>query len=412
MTARSTSHFAAAIAAAAIAVATAGCTGVSTEPTAAAQSFAKSSTDVSDESVVGPPASDALVFVVSAHANVPAPSIPSELAGVLDAAIRAEVPLSIIAVDGTPSVAWSSGAYEISNDNPGARKADIDKVQSAVLTKVRGITADSDGSDLVQGLAIAQDQAAANGSLHPRIVVIDSGLPDLGALRMTTPGMTLADPGEVAAAAASAGSFPELTGASLTLVGFGYTAAPQAELSGPQRENVVDIWSAVLSGAGASVDVLPVPRSAAGPDISHTTGTVEPAADPELHLSAPTPAIFGEGSSLGFQPGLDVFRDKPASDATLDEIAAALEADADRTVHIMGTAAGTDTEQSQKDLSTRRAEAVARGLIARSIDPSRIETEGVGTQWPGYVYDVLPDGTLDPATAALNRTVQITFPTD
>lgn len=415
MTSRSHSRLtrlAAPIMAAFLALTATGCSSdVAAEPVAVSQKFATPDTDPSDALIDGPPVSDALMLVVSAHANVPAPNVPAELASMLDAAIRAGVHISVVAVDGTPSIAWSSGKYEISDANPGATTTDIDAVRSALLAAVRGIAADTNGSDLVQALAVARDQAAANGSLHPKIVVIDSGLPDSGALRMTTPGMTVADPDEVAAALASTGAFPDLAGASVTLVGFGYTTAPQPELSGSQREKIVDIWSTVLTGAGANVEVLPVPRSTAGPDTEHTTGTVEPAADPELHISAQAPAIFGDGSSLGFEPGLDVFRDQAAADAALDQIAAVLKTDPAQKVRIVGTTAGTGTEQSQKDLGTLRADAVARALIARSIDASRIESEGVGTQWPGYVYDVLPDGTLDPAVAALNRTVQITFPT-
>ncbi|TFD43816.1 hypothetical protein E3T37_00690 [Cryobacterium sp. TMT2-10] len=354
---------------------------------------------------------DGLMIVVSAHSNVSAANIPAELEPILDAAIRSEAPIAIIGIDGTPEVSWSSGDYEITGANPTATQEDVDAMMGAVTTMVRGVTADSDGANLAQGVRVAHDMAKANASSRPQIIVIDSGLPDTGAIDMTAPGMTLADPAEVSAAVVPTGLVPDLKGASMFLVGFGYSVAPQPPLSPAQTNNVTGIWSTVFADAGAAVTVIPVPRSADGPATAFTTRTVVAEVSPVINVAAVEPIVFGEGSSLGFQPGLSDFRYGVAAATTLDEIAASLLQNPNQRVHILGTAAGTDTIESQVKLATERAHAVRNGLIGRGIDASRIEAIGVGTQWDGYVYDVRPDGTLDPGLAASNRTVQITFPT-
>lgn len=351
--------------------------------------------------------SDSLIFVVSAHANVSAPDVPAELAPTLEAAVAAELPITVVAVDGDPTVEFSTGDYDITDANPAAEKTDVQAVTGAVVAAVRAVSADSNGSDLMQAIRVARDKATANGSTKPFIVVIDSGLSDSGTLDMTQPGLTLAVPAEVSAQVAD--QVPDLTGASVLLVGTGYSVAPQPALSSVQTENVTAIWSAALTDAGAAVSTLPVPRAGAGPATVFTTRTVEPALTPAVTVTAPEPAVFGEGSSLAFLPGTADFRDASAANAALDQIAGALAAAPERSARIMGTTAGTDTIESQNALATLRAEAVRDGLVARGIDASRLEAVGVGTQWDGYVYDVLPDGTLDPGKAALNRTVRITF---
>jgi outer membrane protein OmpA-like peptidoglycan-associated protein len=351
---------------------------------------------------------DSLMLVVSVHANVSAPDVPVELASTLETAIRAELPIAVIAVDGDPAVSWSSGDYEITDANPAASDADVQSVTGAVITAVRGTVADSNGSDVMQGIRVARDKATANGSTHPLIVVIDSGLSDTGSIDFTVPGLTLAEPTEVSAQLTDV--LPELSGSSVLLVGFGYAVAPQRPLSPRQTETVAAVWTAALTDAGASVSLLPVPRSDAGPDTAFTTRTVEPSIAPAVEVTAPEPAVFDEASSLSFLPGTAEFRDPGAAATTLADIASALASAPDRSVHIMGTTAGTDTIESQIALATSRANAVRDGLVGLGVDPTRIDAVGVGTQWDGYVYDVLPDGTLDPGTAALNRTVRISFP--
>ncbi|MEB0004019.1 OmpA family protein [Cryobacterium sp. RTC2.1] len=355
-----------------------------------------------------------LDIIVSVHANAPAPALPIELKATVDAAITASAPISVIALDGNPEVIYSSGPYKISQVNPTATNDDITAQETALLAAVSSAKADSNGSNLGLAVRVAKDQSTAVNVSNPTIIIIDSGLPDTGTPNLTDPGMTVADPAEVASMVKQRDGLPDLTGSTIELVGFGYTAAPQAQLTGTQLENIAQIWEESFKRMNATtVTVLPVPRSGNGPDTTFTTKTVEVSADPTPNLIEVSlhPLIYGDGSSLGFQPGTADFREAAAAKATLDSIALWLTGSPTHIATIIGTTAGTDTLESQIHLGQLRADAVARELLNRGCTAAQITATGVGTQWPGYVNDVRADGTLDPGIAALNRTTQITLGT-
>ncbi len=74
---------------------------------------------------------------------------------------------------------------------------------------------------------------------------------------------------------------------------------------------------------------------------------------------------------------------KPESYGTLKDIASVLTENTDMKVKIVGHTDSDGDDQSNMDLSTRRAEAV-KGILARdfSIDPTRMTTEGKGESEP------------------------------
>lgn len=352
---------------------------------------------------------DAVALLVAVHQHVAAPAVPAELAPHIDQAVANGAAFHVVGIDGTPTIDTTIANYEITDVNSDATADDKRKVASRVVEAVEALEADSNGSDILQSLRVAADKMNANNATNPLYIIIDSGFSDTGALNMTAEGMSLASPDEISTALQAKDLIPDLEGSTVLLTGFGYTVAPQPNLATAQTTNITNIWHSILETAGATVEPISVPRNSNGPDTAHTTATVPPAAEPDINVGAPT--IYADGSSLGFLPDRTDFRDSAASAATLDELAAHLDANPDQSIHIMGTTAGTGTVESQVDLATRRADVVRDGLVVRGIDHTRITTEGAGTQWPGYTPDVLPDGTLDPAAASQNRTVQITFTT-
>lgn len=351
---------------------------------------------------------DALILIAAAHANAPAPALPQSVQPLLNAAINEEIPIAVIGLDGTPEVARAVQTYDITRANPAATADDIRGYEGRIAETVRGLTPDSDGSDLAGALFVGRDQASAFGSKNPVFIVVDSGLSDTGNVVLTDAGMTIGDAATLAGEIVASGRLPALT-AHVYLVGFGYAAAPQDPLSPRQRDNVTQLWRMSLEGVGARVTVLPVPRSGDGPETPFVTKLVEVAEEPAIELAAGPlePLVYGEGSSLSFLADQAAFVDPAAAGATLDELATWLKVDASRSAVVTGTTARAGTLDEQKALGTARIATVADGLIARGVDDRQITRLSVGSEWPGYTQDHRSDGSLDEAAAALNRTTQI-----
>jgi len=366
--------------------------------------------DAQPQTCCEPPefAGDSLILIIATHANAPAPGLPQSLQPVVSAAIDHETPIAVIGLDGTPDVALTIRTFDITRANPAATADDIRGYEGRIVESVRGLAADSDGSDLAGALFVARDQAAAFGAKDPLYVIVDSGVSDTGNVVLTDPGMTLADTTALADQIVAEDRLPQLSG-QVRLVGFGYVAAPQGDLSPRQRDNITQLWRLALEREGATVSVQPEPRTGEGPDTIFTTKLVEVATEPSIDLTSGQrePLVYGEGSSLAFLSDRSDFVDPDAAAATLDELAAWLRADVSRTTTITGTTARVGTIDEQKELGRARVARVADGLIARGVADEQIERISVGSEWPGYTPDHRADGSLDEAAAALNRTTQI-----
>lgn len=326
---------------------------------------------------------DAVIFVAGAHANMPAAQVPVELAPVLEAAVRNEAPITVVANDGTPAVAFQVSGYTISTINPEATRNDVDRVVAAVIDAIADVTADSDGNDLGAALAVARDQAVADGAVAASIIVIDSGLSDRGYPMLTTPGILAPGTSKVVVEVAEQNGYlpmmPE--GTTVTLVAFGYGSAPQPDLTPPQRDGVKAIWRAFIEAANAEVVMIDKPRTGPGPETSFSTGIVAPGSYEDLSFSTTTDgavqATLGadvlfatRSATLGESalPALNQLRDFLAS--TTGEIL------------ITGHTDATGSDAENDVLSLARAEATKAWLARNGIDASRMTTEGRGSADP------------------------------
>lgn len=353
-------------------------------------------------------AAPGLVLTVAVHQNTPAPGVPAALACTLEATIAAGEPVVAIGVDGTPSTLLAR-TFEVTDANRDAREADIAGAAAHVVDTINKAAADSDGSDLLAAIALGADQARALNAGTAHIVVIDSGLPDRGALDMTRPGMLAADPTEVATFLQANHSLPDLTGFTVELLGIGYVTAPQEPLTIATQQNTVNIWTTTLQTAGATVTITPLARTAPGPDTPHTTRTVGVPDDPTPPTTGPQPpteTVYDDTTALGFLPDSTQLRGHDAAVQALTPLAAWLTADPTRTAHIVGTTASAGTEDSRARLALGRAEAIKDLLLTLGAHPDQITTHGAG--YTATPPDRTPSGDLDPANAALNRTVRIT----
>lgn len=358
-----------------------------------------------------PPAEPGLVLAVSVHEGAPAPALPATLEPVLAATLAAGNPVAVIAVDGTPDVVPMK-PLDVSEETCDAFISTLDKATMRVANTVVTAKADSNGNDLYGAieLAGATTTSMPSGTL---VVLIDSGLSDRGPLDYSRAGMTLTDPEVAATYAAKNRPVSDVSGVRFQLM-LGYTAEPQQPLSGTERDNVVATWEATLFALGAGeVLIASQPRPSTGPETDFTTlraPVAEPGSFEPPTTAEPTTALFRE-DQIRFLPDSTELADPRAALKALADVIAWLRADPGNTVTVTGTTSSAGTEAGRLRVSRLRAATVAALLVAgREGDVVRrqVETRGVGTHFPEYVEDRLPDGSLDPLVAAANRTVQIT----
>lgn len=298
------------------------------------------------------------------------------------------------------SATWSLNDGQPESANPQAYQDDLTVAHSTVLTAVQTAEASSEHHDLLAALTMAADQGRQTGSTT-RVLIVDNGLSDSGAVDMTRPGMTAADPGEVADFLAAHGGCPaSLAGTSMTMYGAGYGVEPQQKLSLRQVDQVGKIWQAVIAACGGRLDLVPTPRTEPGPETRHTVNPVTPEPDAVMAPVGKTLRFIGN-SELRFGLDTDELADPAAAADALRPVADYLNGDGTRSVTVSGTTSNGPTGWlDHVALATARARRVERLLVdTLGVDPAQVRCEGLG-------YTANPP-VVDPATAALNRTTRI-----
>jgi OmpA-OmpF porin, OOP family len=346
-------------------------------------------------------------LVVGTHANQPAPDVPTAVRARLASAISGEKFIGVLAVEGVPRVLQPPLPMSVTGETPEAR-AESDRKNTQTLSNlVRNARPATRGADLLTALLQAAKSARSAGIPIPRIVAVDNGLSDRGPLNFTVPGMTAADPKDVAASLLQKHVLDAQTFAGLTVefVGLGTAVAPpQSPLSAPQVATVSAIYSAVIEAGGGKAVVTPLARSGGAATGDVSVGVVQ-VDDGKLTLGGT--AALGDTSPIGFEPGTATFRDPAAARKLLQPVATWLAPGTSHRATVVGTtsSAGSASKASDLQLSRARADAVTNLLVALGADPNRISAEGKGyiAQPPDRV-----NGVLDPAKAAQNRVVRIT----
>ncbi len=346
---------------------------------------------------------DAVIFIAGAHANMPAAQVPVEIAPLLEAAVRDEAPITVIANDGTPAVSFQVSGYTVSTVNPEATRNDVEDVVAAVIDAITHVSADSDGNDLGAALAVARDQAVADGAIAASIIVIDSGLTDRGYPMLTTPGILDSDTSAVVVEVAQQNDYLPMMppGTTVTLIGLGYGAPPQPDLTPTQRDRVKAIWRAFLEASDGLVVMIDKPRTGPGPETTFSTGIVTPGSYEDLSFQA------REDGSVQATLGADVLFAFGSAQLGTDAQSALVElrdflAATPGSILITGHTDATGDAAANFVLSLARAESTKTWLAANGIDASRMTTEGRGSADP-----VVPNAST-PEELQQNRRVTAT----
>lgn len=349
-----------------------------------------------------------VVLIIGSHRDAPAPSLDLRLECQVTAAIRAGRPVLIVVAAGQPKltipklVSVHGGALAQEDSRV---LQNLHRVQAAV----REARPDSAGADDLAALAVAADAARSAGIPHAELALIDSGLDDRGALDFTVPGMVAAAPPEVAHQLEASGNLPDLYGFTVLLVGLGYTAPPQVPLPAKWRGNVTQIWTAVVTSAGARTVIIPQPAQSASVTTSEAVKPIPVPMDKPVQPNARVSIVFTQESPVGFKPNRTSFAAPAAAAKALTPIARWLAADPSRHALLEGTTADVGPMAGQVRLSRSRADRVRSELVALGASPAQMSTKGVGSDFAQFTPDRDTAGTLLAAPAALNRSVRITL---
>ncbi|MFC5141866.1 OmpA family protein [Actinomycetospora rhizophila] len=348
-----------------------------------------------------------MAFAVSGRANSPEPGLPqavqdatvSVLTRAVDQGYQPRV--TLINLDGRPT---SAGSDTFSSDAGNGIAAEDDRNQftSGLGEALTGMRAQAPEADVLSALDLAG--RSAGGNRPGTVVLVDSGLSTVAPLDFRQRGLLDAPPAETVEALRAANALPGLQGVTVVLAGLGDVAEPQAALGPAQRSSLVALWTAVAEAGGAScVAVVDEPRGGDAPSDVPPVSLVD--VPPPVTITPGQTTALPDDNSVGFRPDTAEFRDRNAARAVLTPFAQFLAESPARRLALTGTSARAGTPQGQVDLSTRRAEAVKALLVELGAPADRISTRGVGSQFPGYVNDVGPDGRQLPGPASANRTV-------
>jgi outer membrane protein OmpA-like peptidoglycan-associated protein len=141
------------------------------------------------------------------------------------------------------------------------------------------------------------------------------------------------------------------------------------------------------------------------------TALTLPGASPALPAASPgggASVTFTNAGPLRFEANTAQFRDPTAAETALTRFVGYLVTHPGTGIEVSGTTSREGDLAYDMALSLARARAVTNVLVSLGAVPSQIMTRGLAWQFPGYVNDQGPNGTILPGPAEQNRSIIIT----
>lgn len=350
-----------------------------------------------------------VVFAVSGRRDSPAPSLTDKMRSALQQAATQDSEVDVVNVDGTPALI-ATGAENTRGLNSAAAQLDESNFAEAVANKIQSVRASSPHADVLDALEVAGRAIRAACPRGGTIFLEDSGLEDVKPLDFTAPGQLEALPVKVVPFLRSEGEIPDLADITVVLVGIGDTAPPQKRLAIGQQSHLQAIWSAIIKAGGGRVvtDSSPPGNSALSGVPPVNLITVPPLATWPAGDGSLSVKLLDTGP-VGFQPNTAKFRNLPAAQDALSDIARFLLDNPGTHIELTGTTAHWGGDKWDETLSTWRASAVRSALIALGVPSGQVAARGVGWDSPCYKPDGGPQGPMLEPQAEDNRSVIVTL---
>ena len=239
------------------------------------------------------------------------------------------------------------------------------------------------------------------------MVIVDSGLSTAGYLNFLEGDLFKADTKDIIAELNSKEAIPDLSDIRITWLYCGETAAPQHKLSEAQKNKLKEIYASIFE-AGNAADYtfredVPTSDPYTGlPEVSTISAE-------ERKIDVPVmETIVLDSSKVSFVGDEATFIEPNEAKRAISAVADKLKDNLETKVYIVGSTAGMDGDSKWcKQLSEKRASAVANVLKEFGIQEERLTVLGLGSNAPWHVPDVDSSGNWIEDNAQLNRCVYI-----
>ena len=353
-----------------------------------------------------------IAIVSGYHANAPIPAIHA--ATIQDAIINSTSSYGSVCIvinDGAPYVVAD---YQISTPEKNLSSTKRKEIAQAQATQITAVLTDAQATtpevDTLAAITLAV-RSLSDTQGQKYIVIDDSGLSTCGYMNFTQ-NLLQADSQTIVDYLTATEALPKMDGIDVIWVGLGDVAGSQTPLTPSNLETLRSIWNSVLYAAG----VQSVEFASDLPSTTPTTDLNLPYVTPVSILqdasiivetsavSFDNPIIFNEEKIL-FLPDTATFADYDAAADTLGPIAEYMALYPNFRLLLAGTTATAGSNESCKQLSLMRADAVKNLLLDMGVDEKQItQTIGLGYDHKYHIPDIDSNGQQN-ANAAENRSV-------
>lgn len=339
---------------------------------------------------------------------------------VIRSVCEAEGNLAIVSVEGRPKLlqgkdnSYQGGVISIPHQTKKVSKRKHQMIVNSQISSIMNYLANSypetEEADYLEAFALASRMYNSERmSGCNKIYVFGSGLSTKG-LNMAAENFENVPPEVIVSLLNKNDMIPDLNGINFKWVNL---CDVDYDLSNGQREHIKNVWQAVITAGGGTVDFVTDPASGKFdqdlPFVSMVKESVDEITWPleEIKELGDNEVVVFSEQDIGFMPGDVTFRDSVDAENTLSSLIEYLENNPSEEILIAGTTADWGSEDYQLNLSRERANKVKDLLIKAGVSKERIITAGLGSFSGFYKDDHLQDGALDKSVAPLNRNIVI-----
>lgn len=356
------------------------------------------------------PSPVAVSIVIGNHANSKEPNLASpEIEKEILEATSSYGFVSIVTLDGSPELA---GGCRINPPQADLAKSKLKQIATnqahSILSNLSAIKASHPEVDTLAALEVARRSltSAPQGSFK-HIVILDSGLSTAGLINFQESGFIDANPNIVAGYLSDRNAIPDFSDIKIIWLGLGDIAAPQDELSSTQRNNLKQIWTAIIEKTGGRVTFLDTLSGGDNPANDYPkVSTVSLPGTSTVTFDITKPIVFRE-NQIGFIGDTAEYINPAKTKEILTPVAEYMKQNPNFTALLVGSTAGEKDKHFCLQLSAARASMVQNTLVSLGTPANRIKATGMGFDDPWHIPDIGADGKLIESAAARNRKVTL-----